>query len=87
MQLTISLKREQGHFVQDAREDASLYMAMYQAAIGEQFPSAPREDLEPGMIAPNNALDIIFAYCPLIDCHLPPSPLSAFSSGRDAPVF
>lgn len=36
MQLTMSLKREQEHIIQDAREDASLYMAMYQAAIRKQ---------------------------------------------------
>ena len=37
-------------------------MAMYQAAIGEPFPSAPKKDLEPGVIAPNNAPDMIFAF-------------------------
>jgi hypothetical protein len=42
MQLTMSLKREHEYLVQDAREDASLYMAMYQAAIREQFLSAKK---------------------------------------------
>ena len=45
MQLTMSLKREQEHLVQelqDAREDATLYMAMCQAAIREQLLSAKK---------------------------------------------
>lgn len=64
MQLTMSLKREQGHLVQDAREDTSLYMAIYRAAIRGEFPSAPKKDLERAMTAPNNVIDVILAYSP-----------------------
>jgi len=58
----MSLKREQGHLIQDVREDASLYMAIYRAAIREHFPSAPKKDLERAMTAPNNVIDMILAY-------------------------